>query len=90
MPLDRRLLDILCCPVSRQPLVPADRDVLARLRGAAEAGQLEDVAGAPATVPGEALVTADGRLAYPVVDGIPSLLPEAGIPVPGASANAAS
>ncbi len=88
MPLDRRLLDILCCPVSRQPLALAGRELLDRLREASAAGLLRDVEGATAAAPVEALVTADGRVAYPVIDGIPSLLPESAIPVPQATAPA--
>ncbi len=64
------LLEILRCPVTRQCLVPADSDQLARLNTRLSAGE-------PVTEPLEAaLVRADGAAAYPVRDGIPVLLAE--------------
>lgn len=78
--MDKRLLDILCCPVSQTPLRPLQRDELDRLNRAIEAGGIDTVAGSPVKVPiTEALVTVDGKVIYRVEDGIPVMLPEEGI-----------
>jgi len=73
--LDRRLLDILCCPATRQDLSPASRAQLDALNQAAARGGLERVDG---SVEGggwsAGLVTADRRLMYRIEDGIPVLL----------------
>ena len=73
--MDKRLLDIVCCPVTRLPLELLDAERLSRLNAAITAGSVKnnaehDVADGLA----EALVTRDGRLVYPVRDGIPILL----------------
>lgn len=73
--MDKRLLDIICCPVTRLPLELLDAERLSTLNAAIAAGHVRnqadrEVAGSLA----EALVTRDGKLAYPVRDGIPVLL----------------
>jgi uncharacterized protein YbaR (Trm112 family) len=73
--MDKRLLDIICCPITHLPLVPLDAERLSRLNAAIATGGVRnhadhDVAGALS----EALVTRDGRIAYPVRDGVPILL----------------
>jgi uncharacterized protein YbaR (Trm112 family) len=78
--MDKRLLDILCCPVSKRPLRPlsaAERD---QLNTAIRAGSVDTVAGEKVADPiSEGLITTDGQLVYRVEDGIPVMLPEAGI-----------
>lgn len=74
------MLDILCCPVSRQPLAPAsDRQLQALNRAVAE-GRLARADGslqpAPLTA---ALVTRDRRTVYRIDDDIPVLLADEGI-----------
>lgn len=79
--MDRKLLDILVCPATRQPLALLDKAGLAALNGAVAAGGLKRVDDAPQAEPlHEALVTQDRRLVYRVDDGIPVLLAEEGIP----------
>lgn len=78
--MDRRLLDILCCPVSRQPLAPLDARGLEALNRAIGAGALRRADEAPQTEAlREALITRDGKTVYRVDDGIPVLLAEEAI-----------
>ena len=78
--MDRRLLDLLCCPVSRSPLgllSPSDQD---KVNLAIKQGGIRTVDGV--TVIGElanALISADRKVIYRIVDDIPVLLPEEGI-----------
>lgn len=78
--MDKRLLDIVCCPVTKLPLQLLDSDRLVRLNSAITSGQLRNRSAAvlPETL-SEALVTRDGRLVYPVREGIPVLLEEESI-----------
>lgn len=73
--MDKKLLTILCCPVTRKGLVPARADLLASINAAIGAGKLSNREGTvlTETLP-EALVTDDGKLMYPISDGIPVLL----------------
>jgi uncharacterized protein YbaR (Trm112 family) len=78
--MDKRLLDIVCCPVTQLPLQLLDAERLARLNGAITGGELRNRAsGSLSETLSEALVTRDGRLVYPVRDGIPILLEEESI-----------
>lgn len=80
MGIDRRLLDILCCPVSKVPVVPLTASQLEYLNGRIAAGEVVDVDGKPvATALQEGLVTRDSRVIYRIDDGIPVMLPESGI-----------
>jgi uncharacterized protein YbaR (Trm112 family) len=78
--MDKRLLDIVCCPVTKLPLQLLDSERLMRLNSAITAGQLQNRSAQ--TLPeilSEALVTRDARLVYPVREGIPVLLEEESI-----------
>lgn len=78
--MDKRLLDIVCCPVTKLPLQLLDSAHLAKLNVAISAGQLRNRAAQPLPEPlSEALVTRNGRLVYPVREGIPVLLEEEAI-----------
>jgi uncharacterized protein YbaR (Trm112 family) len=78
--MDKRLLDIVCCPVTKLPLQLLDSDRLVRLNSAITSGQVRNrsAVALPETLL-EALVTRDGRLVYPVREGIPVLLEEESI-----------
>lgn len=73
--MDKKLLSILCCPITRRQLSVAKSDLLARLNASIARG---DVSNRDGTVLGdalaEALVTDDGKLLYPIDNGIPVLL----------------
>lgn len=78
--MDKRLLDILCCPVSKTPVRPLSTNELGALNRAIDGGQVVNVSGA--TVKGrwdEGLITVDRKVIYRVEDGIPVMLPEEGI-----------
>ena len=78
--MDKRLLDILCCPVSKTPVRLLGRAELDSLNGAITAGSVVTTTGSP--VHGrvdEGLITIDRKLIYRVDDGIPVMLPEEGI-----------
>ena len=81
--LDFKLLSILCCPETREPLSEAGEDCIALLNNAIEAGSLKNVAGEAITERlTEALVTPDGSRVYAVREGIPVLLADEAILLP--------
>lgn len=78
--MDRKLLDLLCCPSSRQPLSMLEARGLDVLNRAISEGDVQRVDGSPQGDPlREALVTRDRKLLYRVDDGIPVLLAEEAI-----------
>lgn len=80
MAIDRRLLEILCCPVSKRALRPLRSDQRQWINQAISAGGVLDVQGRPRLQPlDDGLITDDGRVIYRIDDEIPVLLPEEGI-----------
>ncbi|MDH4018389.1 MAG: hypothetical protein OEU84_02215 [Xanthomonadales bacterium] len=80
MPVNGKLLEILCCPVSKTPLTVLGQQKLDYLNGAIKNGDALFVDGEKVTEPlQEALITEDGKVIYPVQDDIPVLLEEKGI-----------
>ena len=78
--MDRKLLDILVCPASRQPLAVLEPAGLEALNQAIAGGGVKRGDDAVQREPlREALVTRDRRTAYRVDDGIPVLLAEEAI-----------
>ena len=73
--MDKKLLSILCCPVTHQGLALARPDLLGKVNIAIDAGRLSNrEGGVLSETLDEALVTDDGKLLYPVNEGIPVLL----------------
>ena len=73
--MEKRLLSILCCLVTHKGLRLARADLLARVNDAISAGNLQNGDGqALSGSLKEALVTDDGKILYPINDGIPVLL----------------
>ena len=80
MSLDSHLLDIICCPVTHSPLERMRAEDLERLNALIAEGKISSRGDEIVSDTLEdALVTRDGKLAYPVRDGIPILLGEQGI-----------
>lgn len=79
--MDKNLLDIICCPVTRLPLELLDASRLDTLNAAIRSGGVQNASDEQVDdVIDEALISRDGRLVYPVRDGIPVLLAEESIP----------
>ena len=80
MPVNGKLLEILCCPVSKSPLTVLGQRKLEKLNLAIANGEALFVGGDKVTEPlQEGLITEDGKVIYPVQDDIPILLEEMGI-----------
>jgi uncharacterized protein YbaR (Trm112 family) len=80
MPVNGKLLEILCCPVSKTPLRVLGQQKLVHLNEAIKSGDALYVDGEKVTDPlQEGLITEDGKVIYPVQDDIPILLEEKGI-----------
>ena len=80
MPVDRKLLEILCCPVSKTPLTVLGQEKLDKLNSTISSGEALYVDGKKVKDPlTEGLITEDGKVIYPVQDDIPVLLEEKGI-----------
>lgn len=78
--MDRKLLDILCCPTTRQSLALLDSQGLDALNRAIGAGEVKRADDTVQTEPlREALLTRDRKTVYRVDDGIPVLLAEEAI-----------
>jgi len=72
--MDRKLLDLLVCPTTRQPLLPLDGRGLQALNAAIAAGAVVRGSGEAQTqTQREALITRDRKIVYLVDDGIPLL-----------------
>ena len=78
--MDRKLLDILVCPETRQPLQLLESAGLDALNRAISSGGVTRADGSPQREPlREALLTRDRKTVYRIDDGIPVLLAEEGI-----------
>ncbi len=73
--MDKRLLSILCCPVTHKGLSLARPELLKKINTAISDGKLVNRDGAELSGSvDEALITDDGKIMYPVNDCIPVLL----------------
>jgi len=80
MAIDRKLLDILCCPVTKQPVHVLGRRELKALNERIAAGDVYYQDETPVETPlEEGLITANEERIYRVDDGIPVMLEERAI-----------
>jgi uncharacterized protein YbaR (Trm112 family) len=80
--MDASLLELICCPQTHQTLTPLSSDKLAEVNRRISLGQISTVNGIVVRTPLPAgLVREDGKVIYPIRDGIPLLVPEEGIPL---------
>ena len=80
--IDADLLSILACPDTHQPLREAEASEVEAINAKIDAGGLRNVGGdgVEHAIDG-GLVREDGRVLYPIRDGIPVLLVEEGLPL---------
>ncbi len=80
--LNEDLIRSLVCPDTRQPVAPAPPGIVSALNDRIRQGAVRDASGRTLEHPIEAgLLREDGRVLYPVIDGIPHMLIERGIPL---------
>jgi uncharacterized protein YbaR (Trm112 family) len=73
--MDKRLLDILCCPATKVPVRPLAKSELETLNRAIAGGGVNTVAHTPVANALQAgLITTDGKLIYRIEDDIPVML----------------
>jgi uncharacterized protein YbaR (Trm112 family) len=81
MPIDKELLEILCCPRTKVPVRMMPADQLAKLNERIAAGGVKYYDNSLVDKPlQEGLITDDGETVYRIDDGIPVMLVEQGIP----------
>jgi uncharacterized protein YbaR (Trm112 family) len=81
MPIDRKLLEILCCPATKVPVRLLEAGRLESLNAAIAAGQVKNRSGEQLGERlEEALITEDEKTIYEIRNGIPIMLIEKGIP----------
>ena len=82
--IDPGLLAILCCPETKQELALASDELVHKLNGEIERGQLRNRGkhAVKEKIDG-GLVRTDKKILYPVRDNIPVMLIDEGIPLEG-------
>ena len=81
MPIDRQLLEILCCPVTKQPLRPLSTDELGQINHQIAVGKITNAGNDSVTQAlSEGLITQNGQRIYRIDDNIPVMLENESIP----------
>jgi uncharacterized protein YbaR (Trm112 family) len=82
--MDKELLDMLCCPETKQDVALADPSLVEALNRKIEAGQLKNRGGeAVREKLDSGLIRADRKVLYPVREDIPIMLIDEAIPLEG-------
>ena len=80
MSIDGKLLEILCCPVTKSPVIKMTPAQLKNLNAEIEKGEVHLVSGEVIAEPlKEGLITQSSKTIYRVDDGIPVMLEDQGI-----------
>ncbi len=78
--IDQKLLEILVCPETRQPVRPAPPELIERLNQLVAKRQLKMRNGEPIERRLDGgLLRADEKVLYPIIDGIPVMLTDESI-----------
>ena len=81
MPVDKILLERLCCPATKTPLRELSARELQSINDRISAGGVKYENGEPVEKPlEEGLITSDGKTIYEIRNSIPIMLIEKGIP----------
>lgn len=77
---NEELLEVVCCPLTQQKLAWLLKDAIEELNSRISAGKVVNKKGEVLKEELEAaLVSEDGKIIYPVKNGIPMLLVECGV-----------
>ena len=80
--MDEKLLEIMCCPESHQPLDKAGVELIEDLNKRIQAGTLVDRVDEKITESIDGgLVREDGKILFPIRQNIPVMLIDQGIPL---------
>ena len=80
--MDEKLLEILCCPETHQPLRRAGAELIEDLNQRIQAGTLVDRVDEKITEPIDGgLIREDGNILFPIRQDIPVMLVDQGIPL---------
>lgn len=80
MPINPKLLEILCCPRTKIPMVILEKDALSNLNKKVTEGKViyNDGTAVDSEI-SEALITKNNELVYAIEDGIPIMIEEKSI-----------
>ncbi len=80
--MDEKLLEIMCCPETHQPLAKAGVELIDDLNQRIQAGTLVDRVDEKVTEPIDGgLIREDGKILLPIRQDIPVMLIDQGIPL---------
>ena len=82
--MDKDLLDMLCCPETKQDVSLAEAELVKALNRMIDAGQLKNRGGEPVREKLDSgLIRADRKVLYPIREDIPIMLIDEAIPLEG-------
>lgn len=80
--MDVKLLEIMCCPETHQPLAKGGAELVDDLNKRIQAGTLVDRVDEKVTEPIDGgLIREDGKILFPIRQDIPVMLIDQGIPL---------
>ncbi|MBC8242804.1 MAG: hypothetical protein H8E20_00290 [Verrucomicrobia bacterium] len=80
--MDEKLLEIMCCPETHQPLAKAGAELIEDLNKRIQASTLVDRVDEKITEPIDGgLIREDGKILFPIRQDIPVMLIDQGIPL---------